>query len=144
MIDHEKFENVPFESLLGEHTLDAVDTSTEQIKDYCDRLESANCIRFRLDGKIYVALEDPDDGYRSAMEKLFVQDGEMRNVFPPIKVLARRRPNGRYAECDILELVDTANGQVVLAVGTDNSDDYYPWFVAEWKPQNMAQNKNRK
>lgn len=144
MIDHEKFENVPFESLIGEHILDAVDRSNEQVKDWGDRLEDAACLRFRLDGKIYVALEDPDDGYRSAMEKLFVQEGtEMQNVFPPVKVLARLRVvKDQYydGEPDILEFIDTANGKVILAVGTDHAADYYPSFVAEWNPQNMAQN----
>lgn len=140
MLDHEKFKSVPFESLIGEHTLDAVDTSTEQIKDWGTRLQDANCLRFRLNGKVYVALEDPDDGYRSAMEKLFVLEGEMKNVFPPVKVSARHRKS-RYEDSDILEFVDVANEKVILAVGTDNTCDYYPCFVAEWSPQNMAQNR---
>ncbi len=29
---------------------------------------------------------------------------------------------------------------VVLEVGTDNSDDYYPSFVANFQPENMATN----
>ena len=116
MIDHKKFENVPFESLLGEHVLDAVDTSMEEVEDTLwGGTSEVNCLRFRLDGKIYVALEDPDDGYRSAMEKLFVMEGEMKNVFPPVKVLARLHkyePIGYY-DSDILELVDVANGKVI-------------------------------
>lgn len=148
MLDHEKFENIPFELLVGEHTLDAVDESTEQTKYWGDRLQDANCLRFRLDGKVYVALEDPDDGYRSAMEKLFVMDGDMKNVFPPVKVRARickQTGEPPWANAaTILELVDVANGKVILKVGTDAEDDYYPCFVASWLPQNMAQNEGVK
>lgn len=142
MIDSEKFENVPFESLVGEHLLDAVDESTEQVKKwYGDSFEDANCIRFRLDGKVYTGIEDPSDGYRSSLEKLFVSQDEMMNVFPPVKVLARIRDKADYGgEAEILQLLDAANGRVILEVGTDNSDDYYPSFVSSWKPENMAVN----
>jgi hypothetical protein len=143
MIDSEKVENVPFESLVGEHDLDAVDESTEQVKKwYGDTFEDANCIRFRLDGKVYTAIEDPSDGYRSSMEKLFVsEDHQMRNVFAPVRVLARLCDKGEYgSHADLLQLLDVKNGKVILEVGTDNDDDYYPGFVASWKPENMAVN----
>jgi hypothetical protein len=142
MIDAEKFEGVPFESLVGEHELDAVDESTEQVKAwYGESHEDANCIRFRLDGKVYTAIEDPSDGYRSSMEKLFVSQDEMKNVFRPVKVLARIRTEAEYGgSAEILQLLDVANGKVILEVGTDNSDDYYPSFVASWQPQNLAVN----
>lgn len=41
---------------------------------------------------------------------------------------------------DILELIDIANGKVVLACGTRNTDDYYPCYVAGFHPENMACN----
>jgi hypothetical protein len=142
MIDTEKVENVPFESLVGEHELDAVDESTEQVKKwYGDTFESANCIRFRLDGKVYTGIEDPSDGYRSSMEKLFVSADTMTNVFKPVRVLARIRTEYEHGGVsDVLQLLDMANGKVILEVGTDNTDDYYPVFVASWKPENMAAN----
>lgn len=147
-IDPEKFENVPFDSLVGEHTLDAVDESVEQIKGWGSWTDSANCLRFRLDGKVYVALEDPDDGYRSAMRKLFILDGKMKNVFTPVRVIARVcKETGRLPyrnSADLLQLVDIANGKVILEVGTDNTDDYYPCFVASWVPENMALNATRR
>src|SRR6266545_3539820 len=126
MIDPEKFENVPFYSLCGEHLLDAVDRYGE-IKEGSG--EFADYLRFRLDGKVYTALEDSNDDYRSSMEKLFVSEEDMKNVFPPVKVLVRINNKG-----DILELVDIENGRIILEVGTDHSDDYYPCFVASWRP----------
>jgi hypothetical protein len=38
-------------------------------------------------------------------------------------------------------LVCDKDGLVILEVGTDNNDDYYPSFVSSWKPENMAVNR---
>ena len=132
---------VTLDSLIGEHMLDAVDTSTDKVKTWGDRFEDANCLRFRLDGKVYTAVEDPNDGYRSNMGGLYESEEHMRNVFPPCRVLARKSENQKYQVDDTLELIDVVTGKVVLRVGTDNTDDYYPYFVAEWNPQNMVGNQ---
>lgn len=133
--------SVELSSLVGEHILDAVDRDTEEIAREWRGTEHCEVIRFRLDGKVYTAVEDPDDGYRSSMDKIFVSDAPMKNVFAPCKVLARMDTEREYGGTnDTLELLDCANGRVILRVGTDNSDDYYPWFVAEWLPANMAIN----
>lgn len=138
-MDIESKEAVDLQTLVGEHHLDAVDEDTAQIKKWGDRYESANVMRFRLDGKVYCAVEDPDDGYRSSMDKLFVSDDAMRNAFPPIKVLARVMDRTEYSgAADVLQLLDVRNGKVILEVGTDNTDDYYPSFVASWNPANIA------
>ncbi len=130
--------------LIGEHMLDAVDFSTEQIKQYSwdtGTVDAAAC-RFRLDGVTYVAMEDPSDGYRSSMDDLTVlADARMENVFPAIRVSGRHRIKGDYSQIDdVLELVDMVTGKVVLEVGTTNTDDYYPSYVACFSPENMATN----
>lgn len=140
-MDIDNIEGVSLESLVGEHFLDAVDMDTTQVKKW-GGFEDANVIRFRLDGKVYTAVENPDDGYRSSMEKLFVSEGAMKNVFAPVKVLARMNTQGEYGQVnDTLELLDAANGKTILRVGTDNTDDYYPCFVSDWAPGNMAVNQ---
>lgn len=131
---------VTLESLIGEHMLDAVDMSSEQVKTWGDSFENASVIRFRLDGKVYAAVEDPDDGYRSRMDKFYVSETNMNNVFAPCKVLARMSSDDQYQKNDTLELIDVVTGRIVLRAGTDNTDDYYPYFVSEWNPQNMAVN----
>lgn len=144
VFDPETVEGVALDSLVGEHVLDAVDMDSTKVKKYSDYLEDANVIRFRLDGKVYTAVEDPSDGYRSSMEKLFVSDAAMTNVFAPVKVLARMSGNGDYGQVnDTLELLDCANGKTILRVGTDNTDDYYPCFISEWSPGFMAVNDGR-
>lgn len=129
--------------LIGKRRVDAVDFDNEQVKElYGDGYEDCSVCRFRLDGVVYIAIEDPNDGYRSSMRNLIVaNDVAMKNVFPSVEVLGKHRTFGDYgATDDVLELVDTITGKVVLEVGTDNSDDYYPSFVASFHPENMATN----
>jgi len=132
---------VTLDSLVGEHTLDAVDTFVQSVNTYGTNFEDASVIRFRLDGVTYTAIEDPSDGYRSSMESLFVStDAEVNNVFPPNRVVGRKKENDQYAVNNTLELVDAVTGKVVLEVGTDNTDDYYPSFVSAFWPEHMAVN----
>lgn len=141
VFDPESVEGVDLDSLIGLHVLDAVDTDTTKVKKWSDSFEDANMIRFRLDGKVYTAVEDPSDGYRSSMEKLFVSGAAMKNTFLGCKVLARKKGRSDYHENDTLEFIDVVTGKVVLEVGTDNHDDYYPCFVSSFMPENMAVNK---
>lgn len=129
--------------LIGKRRLDAVDFDNEQVKElYGDGYEDCSVCRFRLDGVVYIAIEDPSDGYRSSMRNLTVaNDAMMKNVFPSVEVLGRHRTVGEYGDTDdVLELVDMITGKVVLEVGTDSVDDYYPGFVASFHPENMATN----
>lgn len=140
-----KGRNVDFAELIGEHELDAVDETTAKILTWSDTYEDAQMLAFRLDGKTYVACEDPDDGYRSSMQYLRESDAPMRNVFTPCRVLVRHRLKGEYSQVDdTLEFLDMKTGKVVLEVGTDNTDDYYPSFVASFRPENMASNEANK
>lgn len=128
--------------LIGKRRLDAVDFEIEKVHEWGDRYVDASVCRFRLDGVVYVAIEDPSDGYRSSMRDLFIpNDKTVKNVFPAIEVVGKHRTVGSYSgKDDVLELIDAVTGKVVLEVGTDNIDDYYPGFVASFHPENMATN----
>ena len=139
------------EELVGEHWLDAVDFSNEQVESWGERFEDCQVVRFRLDGVCYTALEDPDDGYRSRMKDLFIgEEVVMTNVFPPLRVVARYRTDWRFGcedfdhHSDILELIDTITGEIVLEVGTEDVADYYPAFVACFHPEVMAHNHTKR
>ena len=41
---------------------------------------------------------------------------------------------------DTIQFIDVVTGKVVLEVGTDITDDYYPYCVLRWSPQNLAIN----
>lgn len=130
--------------LVGGHLLDAVDFSNEQVKNLGDEYSSCQTIRFRLDGTVYVAVEDPGDGYRSCMKSLIVaEDIVPLNTFSPVLVIGMHRgeSSSRYDHAhDILELVDAETLCLVLEVGTENTDDYYPIFVASFHPEAMTLN----
>lgn len=129
-------------SLVGLKFLDAVDFANERRQRYSDEWEDCQVCRFRLDGKVYLAIEDPSDGYRSCLASMSeYQDAcPMQNVFPAVQVLARHRTKSRYHDADVVELIDVVTGQTVLEFGTDNTDDYYPILVASFSPENMATN----
>ena len=125
----------------GAKVLDAVDFLVEKTVNYCDETEDCQVCRFRLDGVIYVAVEDPNDGYRSMMKELVIDnEAMMKNVFVGCDVICRHIEKSDWDEDDILELVDVKTEKVVLRVGTANCNDYYPYFVAEFDPTAMAAN----
>jgi len=130
--------------LCGKSMLDGVDFQNVPLPAYdgAAYTEDSQVCRFRLNGTVFLAIEDPNDGYRSSMRELKTDPrGEIGNVFPAIEVVGVYRDRrGSYSAADILELIDTTTGKVVLEIGTDNSDDYYPSFVANFQPENMATN----
>jgi hypothetical protein len=132
-------ENVQLEDLIGTHTLTGVTINTIEIP-YYEQFEDAQTISFVLDGTTYTAVEDPNDGYRSTMDYLIV-GGEVKNVFEPVQVKGHMKEKD-HDEYDVLELVDVVTNKVVLSVGTGNTDDYYPYFVGRFYPENLVINKS--
>lgn len=122
--------------LVGEHEFDAIDFLNQS--DLGPRFDCAQSVRFRLDGVIYLAIEDPEDGHRSCMREIIAVDGGvMRNTFKPVSVVARYKTD-RYCEfSEVLEFTDKATGLLILEVGTDNTMDYYPCFVSSFYAENM-------
>lgn len=115
-------------------SLDAVDDLVSA-KDY------ANGIRFRLDGVVYEVIEDEEDGYRSSMQEIRAVHTRPRNIFVPTEVVSSFGTSDGMGE--VLYFHDTRTAKVVLEVGTDYSDDYYPGFVASFHPENMVSNEER-
>lgn len=99
-----------------------------------------NC--FKLDGTIYEAIEDKDDGYRSCLESVIVVKGKkifFPNPVATVKVVKvptdYKNSYGGTDSQDIHELIDVSDGHIWLRVGTDNTDDYYPYFVFDYFPK---------
>ncbi|MCG7985015.1 MAG: DUF2800 domain-containing protein [Candidatus Thiodiazotropha lotti] len=130
--------------LTGLRFLDGVDFVNEDIPDYPGAIENCQVCRFRLDGTVYVAAEDPEDGYRSSMRDLYVADKDaIKNTFEPIRVMCKHRTEGSFGYADdVLEIIDIKTGRSVLIVGTENTDDYYPSFIANFDPAAMSLNEN--
>lgn len=122
--------------LAGDHVLTGYDTGAY---DTGDKYEpTAARARFVLDGVTYEAQEDPDDGYRSHMRELKVSDEKVANTFPPVRVTCSHRDRGEYDADDVLEIRNAATGAIVLEVGTESVDDYYPSFRNEWHPEALG------
>lgn len=125
--------------LIGLHTLTGVTNENKKLQSAWDEDETydAQAFTFILDGVIYTAIEDNNDGYRSAMDELKVNEFVCNNIFEPIQVLGIYiDKSGGYDEADLLHLYGM-NGKLLLEVGTSNSDDYYPSFVSSWHPDNI-------
>lgn len=131
---------VALESLVGEHELSGVDFGKLPEKAKWDYEHASTCT-FVLDGQTYTAIEDPDDGYRSSMEKLVKGGVDVTNRFPSCRVICSYRIKGEYGTVDdVLVMRDVVTGKEVLIIGTDNTDDYYPSFVSDFRPEGMAIN----
>lgn len=138
--------DVDFTTLVGEHDFTGADSTSVRLEDW-GFTEVADRLSFVLDGVTYTATENPSDGYRSSLDSLIV-GGEVENTFAPVRVRAEYLTVRVYegtgytytTQCDILRLVDVANGLPILEVGTDNNDDYYPSCVLWFDPAAMAIN----
>ena len=135
-------ETVELKSLIGKHFLTGVDYSNESVKRYewDESMTDCQVIRFVLDGKTYTATEDPNDGYRSCLGSIFVTKDKVKNKFKKVMVMGIMKPDTYYKN-DTLQLWDVETGKLVLEVGTDNHDDYYPSFVGVFYPENLVHNR---
>lgn len=136
--------SVKLEDLVGRHILTGVDFSTRTI-DRFGYDENCNVVNFVLDGKTYTAVEDPGDGYRSAMDEIFVSDEAVSNLFPPIEVMGKMCDHEFGYACgnDVIGFYEIDNAKLILAVGTGNADDWYPYWVAEFNPEDMSMNEDK-
>lgn len=97
----------------------------------------AQIIRFVLDGIVFIAAEDPQDGYRSSLRDVtFSFDKKISNTFASVKVKIDFKDN-------MLKIIDTKSKKIVLKIGTNYSDNYYPYFIGEWNPKNLHVNKKK-
>ena len=126
--------------LVGVHLLSGIDEGVEQYGESWERLDSSNVL-FTLDGITYKAVEDPDDGYRSYLGDIFVSDTKPKFTFPPQEVYGRMMDDDDYSSNNVIQFIDTTTNLVVLAIGTENTDDWYPYCVIRWNPENLLINK---
>lgn len=137
---------IELKDLIGEFWLDAVDySSRDTVNSYGHEYQDCSLIRFRLNDISYTIFEDPDDGYRSSMGQFFVSDEPMINTFTPQWVVGTWQEQSARADAapDVIDFIDVWTGKVVLSVGTDHGDAYYPSFVANFNPENMAINQGK-
>jgi len=129
------------EDLAGIQMLDGVDYGAVMHPDPDNNYSGhadVNCLRVRLCGVIYVFKEDPDDGYRSHLSTVTIDDPmryPIKNMLPMTLVDCKVRDDN-----PILEIYDRANGKLIIEVGTNRGDSYYPSCVMNWNPENLHLN----
>lgn len=133
-------DKVDLKSLVGKHTLDWAAVSTTIETKGLFGTDPANAIAWGMDGRTYLAVEDPDDGYRSYLDEVLVFEG--KNDFldgaSPVgrEVVVLHTGRGQYSgKADVIEIYDTEDGHLWAVIGTENTDDYYPYCVLQWNPK---------
>lgn len=119
--------------------MSGIETGVTEIDTWWN-YEKVNYIKFTLDNVHYMAYEDPSDGYRSYLSDLKIDDKPCKIKFPNVDVVCKMREDDYYERNDVLEFYDTQNNKLILAIGTGNTGDYYPYCVVEYKPENMSCN----
>lgn len=130
----------------GEHMLSGVCLVDVE----CGWDDFTTAVMLTIDGINYLAFENPDDGYRSY--GCFIKDSKGRvqtNLFPPQKVVVRNTyvremDDSMYVnEYEMTEILNP-DGELIVKVGTDLSDDYYPCAIFRYNPENLPVNKDKK
>jgi hypothetical protein len=119
------------------HFSNLVDTELEYF-GACDAT-----YEFKLDDIIFRVLEDPNDGYRSCLG--VIEYGEQSNsIFFRTSVAKVRIEtysdldrDAYNSACQGYRLVDVDDGHIWLEFGTDNTDDYYPYFIFRHMPKEV-------
>ena len=122
--------------LAGPHFLEGAEEATIRVNRHGFD-EILNCFRFRLDNMTYTVIEDPGDGLRSKMEEIVISQVPLQNTFPPVAVIAEHI-TGKDMH-DILEIRTVETRKLVIEVGTQFLNDYYPCFVHYFNPQALGE-----
>jgi hypothetical protein len=93
--------------------------------------------RFKLGDRVYEALEDECDGYRSYLRSVEVVE-ESPGIFfrTPIDTVVVRKVDSQWLDGWVVESL--SDGHQWLEFGTDNGDDYYPQFRFTYSPRAPA------
>ena len=98
-----------------------------------------NC--FALDGHVYEAVENEDDGWRSYLDSVRVDPGIHLFFSAPLATVRIEHYNALchgtlYNDRDRgFRLIDTQDEHVWLEVGTDLYNSWYPLFVFRYHPK---------
>ncbi len=94
---------------------------------------------YKLNDKVWLALEDPDDGYRSYLKSI-EEVSDYTGIFfpePLAKVVVISVSENNFSG---YKLIDVEDNHVWLIIGTDDSDSYYPMFIFNYQPKAPVHN----
>jgi len=83
---------------------------------------------FKLGSIVFEALEDPNDGYRSYLDSVpMIKSSSTFSSKPLVNVY--------YCASEDLIYLKDETGHTWLTIGTDHSDNYYPFFIFDYTPR---------
>ena len=131
------------QDLIGKHKLSGFDTSIPDLVinlAYGDKEIYDDGICFIIDGIKYQIYCDPDDGYRSYLSDLYMDESvECRNNFEPEDVFIVDAKTLHYGYKGIV--IYSMDGKVLAKMYTDCDDEWYPCPRTEWNPENLMVNR---
>lgn len=134
----QKLNKITLIDLVGEHLFSGIDVSEEKYEG-----QSCEVINFILDDITYKVIENPSDGWRSYLGDIKISNEKILNTFPPQKVIIKKKKSDKYQTNNTIQFFDAINKKLILEIGTDNADDWYPYCVMEYHPENMEINKDK-
>lgn len=91
-----------------------------------------NC--FKIGFHTFEAVEDPDDGWRSFMKCVEIKiDREL--IFFGHSLATVRIDRLDHPDVEIYTLIDVDDGHLWLAFGTNQTDEWYPYFMFDYYPK---------
>lgn len=139
LFDEMKEETVSITDLVGIGALSGVEIGI--VSNGSDGCYERNYIDFKLNDKVYRAIEDDNDGYRSMCEKIVVLPSrKIEASFEPVVVYGIMGNGNPYSKDEVINFYDIITNKIVLSIGTENADDYYPTFIMNWIPENLCLN----
>lgn len=129
--------------LVGVHYLSGIELCETSYINEFDEAITSSCVRFTIDGVTFDAIEDPDDGYRSYLSGVVESNEEPKYKFKKEKVFCYIEEDEYGAGGEILVFRNFKTGKVILEIGTDRSDSYYPCCVFLYHPENLSANERK-
>lgn len=128
----------------GKYLLSGVD----EYQTTNDFYENINGVVLILNGEKYIMAEDQSDGYRSYGILVKDENVECLNTFPPQEIVIESKVTKITEHFDSIsnEMMTIKNpftNEIIIELGTENMDDYYPMGVFHYHPENLPINKNK-
>ncbi len=122
--------------LCGRHRLETVNTAVRHPKFGSDDPDDA--VAIQMDGRIFLFVEDGEDGYRSRLGSVLSGAGHLyggSHVGREVDVTyVTNGDDYGGATCSMFEFRDVETGKLALAIGTEDMEDYYPNFTCKYDP----------
>lgn len=104
-----------------------------KFQDLCGRkgiLCAVDDLKFRIGNLTFEAIEDESDGYRSSLSEVKWVEDNLRPTF--------REDVQITADDDYFYVTSLITEKVILSIGTDYTDSYYPCFRFGYNPSAIS------